>query len=106
MASRAAAEEVYEKARDKVNRMGGVGAMRERERERSRGGMGWGWDEGKRGGGEGEREEREGGGDGEGDGEEEGEEGEAGYTMDLMLRSLNIELGVIGFDAGGQRWVD
>lgn len=28
------------------------------------------------------------------------------FTMDMMLKSLNIELGVIGFDAENQRWED
>lgn len=27
------------------------------------------------------------------------------FTMDMMLRSLNIELGVIGYDKHAQRWV-
>src|SRR5215469_10267919 len=35
-AARLAAEEVFASARDRVNRMGGVGAWREQERERSR----------------------------------------------------------------------
>jgi len=26
------------------------------------------------------------------------------FTMDMMLRSLNIELKVIGYDKRGQRW--
>ena len=34
------------------------------------------------------------------------EDGDKGFTMDMMLRSLNIELSVIGFDKEGQRWVD
>ena len=29
-----------------------------------------------------------------------------GFTMDMMLRSLNIDLELIGFDKEGQRWVD
>ena len=56
MASRSAAEEVYSKARDRVNRMGGVGAMRDREKS---GGWGRGWEEedtGKKTG-EGEQED-------------------------------------------------
>ena len=28
-----------------------------------------------------------------------------GFTMDMMLKSLNIELDVIGFDKEAQRWV-
>lgn len=40
-ASRLAAEEVFASARDRVNRMGGVGAMREREREQKEFQAGW-----------------------------------------------------------------
>lgn len=47
-ASRAAAEELYGGVRDRVNRMGGVGAWRERERDRSKG-WGGGWDDGAEG---------------------------------------------------------
>ena len=115
--------------------MGGVGAMRERERERCRGGMGFGWDDAdakkleREDGAEGfsrDGEEDEGGETGyddrrrdvedEVDAREEGaskradeawgDDDEAGYTMDMMLRSLNIELGVIGFDPGLQKWID
>jgi Swi5-dependent recombination DNA repair protein 1 len=42
-ASRLAAEEVFASARDKVNRMGGVGAWREREKERA--GFAQQWDQ-------------------------------------------------------------
>lgn len=124
---------MFERARDKVNRMGGVGAIREKERERSRGGMGFGWDDGaakveREDGEEGEGEAREGEEEGESgydrrrDAEDEidareegvgkradeawGDDDEAGYTMDMMLRSLNVELEVIGFDSGLQKWVD
>ncbi|MCJ1322674.1 hypothetical protein MMC15_008023 [Xylographa vitiligo] len=157
LAARQAAEEIFAGVRDRVNRMGGVGAWREREREgreRWGGGGGGGWDDGG--------EERQGGGDeGEGEEEEEGVEerrereggeesdrleererrewGERdddvscclgfpcagfhgrcyvwrevlltngarqGFTMDMMLRSLNIELGIIGYDKEMQRWID
>jgi Swi5-dependent recombination DNA repair protein 1 len=27
------------------------------------------------------------------------------FTIDMMLRSLNIELDVIGYDKEGQRWI-
>lgn len=40
-AARAAAEEVFAGARDKVNRMGGVGAWRERENEKKSFGDQW-----------------------------------------------------------------
>ena len=116
-ASRAAAEEIYAGVRERVNRMGGVGAWREREK-------GWagGWDDGGERKAERERER----GDGDEDVEEEGveekrdrEDGERdglekaevggddeGFTMDMMLTKLNIELDIVGFDAEGQRWVD
>lgn len=128
---------MFERARDKVNRMGGVGAMRERERERcGRVGLSYGWDEaakvksedGDGDGGEGFSRDGKGGEeDGTGydnrireaeevdereDGvmkradEAWGNDDDAGYTMDMMLRSLNVELGVIGFDPGLQKWVD
>ena len=97
--------------------MGGVGAMREREKQRK---SGWGWDEEQEKGDgnqhEGQEDEEDGAGfkSGEYDGEEkrhntEKEEFEAddeGYTMDMMLKALNIELDLIGFDKGAQRWVD
>lgn len=80
----------------------------------------WGWDEGGKGKGDGEGDGAEGEDDGTGFlakrdavDEEEGarrkEEEEAaderGYTMDMMLKSLNVKLGVIGFDATSQKWV-
>ncbi|KAL9129975.1 MAG: hypothetical protein Q9217_001733 [Psora testacea] len=136
-ASQAAAEEVFRGVRDRVNRMGGVGALREKERERrEREGI---WRREER---EAElekleeerervREEREEDGDavevevddGEGLGEREADAereveeedmkkeddgvcDDDGYTMDMMLKSLNIELGIIGFDKESQRWVD
>ncbi|CAD6594606.1 MAG: ERAD-associated protein [Alectoria sarmentosa] len=135
-ASRAAAEEVFAGARDKVNRMGGVGAMRARERDRKALSYGWDDDPGSKGEhGDGEGEDADGagftGGEGgggtayartdvdevdereegarkagslrDGDGDEEEEEG---YTMDLMLKSLNVELTVIGFDRTLQKWID
>jgi len=43
--------------------------------------------------------------DGEKEKEEE-EDDDEGFTMDMMLKSLNIELDVIGFDKKEQRWVD
>ncbi len=102
--SREAAEEVFRGVRERVDRMGGVGGLRDRDREREgrEKGGGWGWDEKERG--------EEGEGDERVEGKDEGDEGdereEGGYTMDMMLMSLNVELAVIGFDAAGQRWVD
>ncbi|MCJ1403937.1 hypothetical protein MMC11_007160 [Xylographa trunciseda] len=123
LAARQAAEEIFAGVRDRVNRMGGVGAWREREREgreRWGGGGGGGWDDGgeRTGLGEGEdeeegveeRREREGGEESDRVQERRRVEGEAGedegFTMDMMLKSLNIELGVIGYDKEMQRWID
>lgn len=33
-------------------------------------------------------------------------DGHKGYTMDMMLKTLNIELDVIGYDKDMQRWTD
>lgn len=81
------------------------GVAKERVGLRGRGNGGWGrggeGEEGEGGEGDGDGEGEEGDGDGDGDGE--GEEG--GYTMDMMLKDLNVELAVVGFDKVGQRWV-
>ena len=121
-ASRAAAEEVFGGARDKVNKMGGVGAMRDRERQSKE--KAWGWDDepkrdeaadddGERG-----REDSDGFRIGEKEGEEQDEreegaekveaygEDDKGYTMDMMLKTLNIDLDIIGYDKGLQKWID
>lgn len=116
-ASRAAAEEVFAKARDKVNKMGGVGAMKDREKQSRE--KTWGWDEEpKREGSEEGAEDGAGFRDDEfrGEGQDEREEGakkvedevgdDEGYTMDMMLKTLNIELDVIGYEKGLQKWVD
>ncbi|KAH9823742.1 DNA repair protein Dds20 [Teratosphaeria destructans] len=36
--------------------------------------------------------------------QEEGKDDDS-FTMDMMLRSLNIDLKVIGYEKGGQRWI-
>ncbi|KAL2039357.1 hypothetical protein N7G274_008025 [Stereocaulon virgatum] len=121
-ASRAAAEDVFAGARDKVNKMGGLGAMRDRERQKME--VAWGWDEGS--------ERREDKGEYDSSNEEDGtgfrlaqEEYEEqdkrekrtrtvedhrrddeGYTMDMMLKTLNVDLGIIGYDKELQRWVE
>ncbi|KAI9704029.1 MAG: Glucosaminyl phosphatidylinositol (GlcN-PI) nositol acylation protein [Bogoriella megaspora] len=149
-AARQAAEEVFGTIRERVNRMGGVGAWREEEKRR----RAWrgGWDEGEmdcneKGDGEDEEEDDE-NGVGEGkrevdlgrraemearkeeleaekrireDDVEEAVEGEETrkddpaieegrdddtFTMDMMLRSLAIDLDVIGYDREAQRWAD
>ena len=122
LASRAAAEDVFAGARDKVNKMGGVGAMRDRERQKKE--VAWGWDdEPKKNDGEAEGvdvDEEDGAGFrvGEEVGEKQDERDEGarkvddygwddeGYTMDMMLKTLNIDLNIIGYDKGLQKWVD
>jgi Swi5-dependent recombination DNA repair protein 1 len=75
-ASRLAAEEVFAGARDKVNRMGGVGAWRERENERKGFAEAWESEPVKRGGGgndDGDDEDERGSEDGREKEEREGE---------------------------------
>ena len=121
-ASRATAEKVFAGARDKVNKMGGVGAMRDRERQSKQ--KAWGWDDEPKKNDEADEDDETGQEDSDGFriGEKEGEEqdereegakkadafGEedGGYTMDMMLKTLNIDLDIIGFDKGLQNWID
>lgn len=104
-ASRAVAEEVFVGTRERVQRMGGVGAWREREREQKV----WRnkWDEEDRKAehpGEdsemAEQDER----DNKGEEEDNGNDDDS-FTMDMMLRTLNIDVNLIGYDTIGQRWV-
>ena len=119
-ASRVAAEEVYAGARDRVNRMGGLGALREKEREgRERFGA-WDREGGVEGGGNGGEEEEDGRcerlerraeeaeelAEREKAKEKEKEDEEAGFTMGTMLKQLNVEVGVIGYDEAAEMWVD
>ena len=119
-ASHEAAEELFRGARDRVNKMGGVGAWRERTKKQSRGG----WcDENL------DREETNEDGSeiteaqkearaimleemksemekyGEKEEEVEEEKDDESFTMDMMLKQLNIELDVIGYDKASQRWI-
>ena len=121
-ASRAAAEEVFAGARDKVNKLGGVGAMRDRERQSKQ--KAWGWDDEPKRDDEADEDDETGHEDSDGFriGEKEGEEqdereegankadafgeDDGGYTMDVMLKTLNIDLDTIGFDKGLQNWID
>ncbi|KAF3002645.1 Glucosaminyl phosphatidylinositol (GlcN-PI) nositol acylation protein [Curvularia kusanoi] len=120
-ASRAAAEELFGTTRDRVNRMGGVGAWKEREKEAQERAMKW------------ELEEREAERDRLEEAKENGEledeaydryhemEDERGqdeeqdnkvpkaadddsFTMDMMLKTLNIDLDLIGYNKEAQRW--
>ncbi len=102
--------------------MGGVGAMRDRERQSKE--KAWGWDDEPKKAEEADdddardREDSDGFKIGEKEGEEQDEreegaekveaygEDDEGYTMDMMLRTLNIDLDIIGYDKGLQRWID
>ena len=102
--------------------MGGVGAMRDRERQSKE--KTWGWDDEPKREEEADdddetgREESNGFRIGEKEGEEQDarEEGaekvdaygdeDEGYTMDMMLRTLNIDLDIIGYDKMLQKWID
>ncbi|MCJ1462419.1 ERAD-associated protein [Pseudocyphellaria aurata] len=113
--SREAAEEVFAVVAARVEGMGGVKGWRQKEREKREGflgGGGWGWEEeyGDRKG------EDEGGGDERDDrGAEEKEQtkaqepeddSEETFTMSMMLRSLNVDFQLIGYDPEAQKWLD
>lgn len=139
-AAQAAAEELFGGVKDRVNKMGGVGAWREAERRKREGR----WDDSGPGGGEEEEVQVEefdsqgeelpeeevearredmrrarkemrdameevGGGQEEqaekGGWEEVGQDDDE-FTMDMMLRSMHIDLETIGFDRELQRWVE
>ncbi|KAF2128012.1 hypothetical protein P153DRAFT_432426 [Dothidotthia symphoricarpi CBS 119687] len=138
-ASRAAAEELFGSTRDRVNRMGGVGAWKEREKEAQERTQKWDQEE-RQAQVEAERERLE---EAKEKGEvvdeaydkyadmtedkvEEEEEkykvadddvsqdslgdwsrdanGKQSFTMDMMLKTLNIDLGLIGYSKEAQRW--
>ncbi|KAH7080096.1 hypothetical protein BKA63DRAFT_505690 [Paraphoma chrysanthemicola] len=119
-ASRAAAEELFATTRDKVNRMGGVGAWKAREKEGKERQQQWDLEERQA-----EREKMEGARENgeiedeaydryaevaEGNGGEEKEEetfkaaDDDSFTMDMMLKTLNIDLQLIGYSKEAQRW--
>ncbi|KAF2820246.1 hypothetical protein CC86DRAFT_459757 [Ophiobolus disseminans] len=119
-ASRSAAEEIFATTRDKVNRMGGVGAWKAREKEGKERQQQWDMEERQA-----EREKME-------EARESGEIGDEAYdkyaemadekggeekevetfktadddsfTMDMMLKTLNIDLNLIGYNKEAQRW--
>ena len=94
--------------RDRVNGMGGIQAWRAREKKR--GEVAWGWDEGGRSeqGNEDaeDREDESAEADAEANEEAKAEvdDENENFTMDMMLRTLNIELDVIGYDKENHRW--
>ncbi|KAK7550983.1 hypothetical protein IWX49DRAFT_497919 [Phyllosticta citricarpa] len=119
-ASRAAAEEVFGTVRDRVNKMGGVGAWREKEQRQRE------WKQEERDAKRIAKEQRaearaEATREREWRKEEmerEKEELEAqqpkatdeganddSFTMDMMLKTLNIDLDIIGWDKQSQRWI-
>ena len=108
-ASQQAAEEVYADVRDRVNGMGGLRAWREREKHRAE--SSWGWEgEGVANEGQGEEEEER-TAEAEQEGEEQGaagieEEENDSFTMDIMLRTLNIDLDLIGYGKEYHKWLD
>lgn len=145
-ASRSAAEQVFCNARDRVNKMGGMGAWRERERDKMVKLEEWrtapidqdpGGDDDCEFDSQGEelserekefrrkrkaevleekraalepQEEDWHHTDGAAERERmnlafEGQDDDS-YTMDTMLRSLNIDLDLVGFDPETQRWID
>ncbi|EEP82236.1 predicted protein [Uncinocarpus reesii 1704] len=123
LVTREAAEELFASARDRVNRMGGVGVWREKMRQSKLRKAEWdtcgGADGGEDADGsdverekEARRREIEDGIDagGRGDSDREEHESEKGddetFTMDMMLKNLNIDLKMIGFDKENQRWID
>jgi len=135
-ASRAAAEEIFATTRDKVNRMGGVGAWKAREKEGKERQQQWDMEE-RQAEREKMEEARENGEIGdeaydkyaemadENGGEEKEVEtfkasdddvsldakwerqdanGLQSFTMDMMLKTLNIDLDLIGYSKEMQRW--
>ena len=106
--SQLAAEEVYATVRDRVNGMGGLQAWRDREREQKQNAFaGWSIGDEEQG-----RTERD---DGnfepsdvtEADPQQDVEDEESeDFSMELMLRTLNIDTESIGYDKENQRWTD
>ncbi|KAH7371776.1 hypothetical protein BKA64DRAFT_689486 [Cadophora sp. MPI-SDFR-AT-0126] len=124
-ASRLAAEELFGKVRDRVNRMGGPRAWKEMQKKQEENRNSWDQEEQKNNNDsddeenkglektdiyaeydidpetENEKSQRE---KGFGDtGELPGQEDE--FTMAMMLRTLNVDLDIIGYDREQQRWV-
>ncbi|KAG5218602.1 putative DNA repair protein Dds20/Mei5 [Trichophyton interdigitale] len=125
--SRDAAEDLFVSAKDKVNRMGGVRVYNEKIRKRKMRQQEWGgWDdkqdenddEDEELGSDIEREKErrkaeleemislQEKGEDEVEDEEESENDDETFTIDMMLKGLNVDLKVIGFDKAGQRWID
>jgi len=124
-ASRLAAEELFGKVRDRVNRMGGPRAWKEMQKKQEQNRNAWDQEEqtnnndsddeenkdvekrdiyaeyGIEPETENEKSQRE---KGVGDtGELPGQEDE--FTMAMMLRTLNVDLDIIGYSREQQRWI-
>ncbi|EGZ77939.1 hypothetical protein NEUTE2DRAFT_147310 [Neurospora tetrasperma FGSC 2509] len=129
LASRQAAEELFELIKGRVADMGGAKAWRE-TRRRQREGFHSAWDDegqkGKKRKGDGDIDERpiensdvsddeddddwrfsQGAGNND-DGDRSAEDNceDSGFTMLMMLQSLNIEPGVLGYDPNEDKWLD
>ncbi|KAM7191799.1 hypothetical protein V8F20_009162 [Naviculisporaceae sp. PSN 640] len=117
-ASRQAAEDLFELIKQRVDSMGGGKAWRDSRRRQQQGWSGFGDDEdykrqmkNKRDGdydeyGEGTEGDEEHEDDGEDDEGNNEEEEDMGFTMAMMLQSLNIEPEVLGWDPGEEKWRD
>ncbi|KAK6338859.1 ERAD-associated protein [Orbilia brochopaga] len=114
-AAQAAADHMFSGVEQRVARMGGVAAYREMQNRRSSGG--WGFAEDPEDGLTEEQKETrrqamyEAGFDEVSELEKQQTEAKNAkddgdqFTMDMMLRSLNIDLDIMGFDKNLQRWV-
>ncbi|KAI4194130.1 MAG: hypothetical protein LQ346_003757 [Caloplaca aetnensis] len=111
--SRDAAEEVYIAAKERVDGAGGVKALKKKEKEMK---QGWGWEEKREGDQRTYDDDDLGPDDGAQDsgaekeiadrGADGADEDEEGFTMEMMLRSLDIPLELIGYDKAQQRWTE
>ncbi|KAL8987230.1 MAG: hypothetical protein Q9177_003539 [Variospora cf. flavescens] len=109
--SRDAAEEVYTISKERVDGAGGVKALKKQERE-MRHDQEWGSEEkdvcGEGGirAENGRRQLESQGLRGRREEADQDAEDDEGFTMEMMLKSLDIPLQMIGYDEIQQRWVD
>ncbi|OLN82883.1 Swi5-dependent recombination DNA repair protein 1 [Colletotrichum chlorophyti] len=101
-ASRLAAEEVFEGSRERVQAMGGLRGLRRAGREKGSGHLGI-LSGGVTGGGE-NRDELN--GDMDEDGEDGDDKDDEEFTMGTMLKSMNIDFDIIGYDEDTGWWRD
>ncbi|KAM7194487.1 hypothetical protein V8F33_007197 [Rhypophila sp. PSN 637] len=118
-ASRTAAEDLFELIRKRVDDMGGSRAWRDSRRQQQQRGWGSGFDEddgrkkkttGRRDDEYGDEEQEDVSDDRDQEEEEEegkdDEEEDTGFTMAMMLQSLNIDPQQLGWDPTEERWRD